>query len=405
MSTNRLYPVSVVKDSVESLFAHQGPQRPKTYWLLVAGIATVLVTLPIIRMDVSVGARGVVRPVAERVTLRAPVGGEIKAMSAHNNSAVRRGDPILIIESRILTEKIALSLAQQQELSGHLADLQILVESASRLSATETVWTDQPTLARQTATVAAFAFQTPGYLRQWDYFSSQLQVKVLLESRARQDKERAAPLKARGLVSPHEFEQATYAAESAVLERQQLLRQNLSRWQAERLEKEARLRDLVTEARQLERQQELYTVRAPADGTILEFTGLDVGAFVVEGMKIAEITPDGQLVVDAYVAPKDVGFIRTGQHVRMLVDAFPYTQWGTLAGTVRTISEDVVHIGDQTVFKAVISLAATELKSGSGTQVRIGKGMGINARFIVANRSLFELLRDRVSEWLDPVAS
>lgn len=400
-----MYPARVAHNSVEALAAHHGAHRPATYWLLVAGIVSIFVALPLVHMDVSIGAHGIVRPVAERVALRAPVGGEIKTISVQNNAAVKRGDPILVIESRVLGEKISLNRQQQLDLTAQLSDLRILIDAMAKLSTPGSGSIAGAQLLEETAKVTTSSFQDAAYLRQWDYFLSQLQTKVLQEERARQEKQRAVALHKRGLLSVHDFEQTVYAAESALLERHLLLRQNLSRWQADRLEKEMRLRDLAADARLLTRQEELYTVRAPADGTLLEFTGLGVGSFVSDGMKIAEITPDGKLVVDAYVAPKDVGFMRVGQQARMMVDAFPYMQWGTLSGTVRSVSEDLIQVANQTMFKATIELDATELKSRTGTHVRIGKGMGVNARFIVANRSLFALLRDRVSEWLDPTVS
>ena len=375
-------------------------QRPLTYWLFVAGVAAVIGALPFIHVDVSVGARGVTRAAAERVIVRAPVGGEIKSVGIRNDAAVRRGDTIVVIESRVLSGRITLNRQQQFETNRQLSDLGLQIDTFAGLSSMENNSTGSAIEAE--VEIAPSAFQTATYLRQWEYFISQLETKRLQEARTRQERERLSPLHKQGLVTEHDFELLGYAADGARLDRQQFVRQNLSRWQAERLERQSRLQELSAEAIQLARQEELYTVRAPTDGTVLDFNGVDVGIFVADGAKLADITPGGKLVVDAYVSPKDLGFIRVGQQARLLVDAFPHTQRGPVSGTVRTLSDDLVQVGGQAVFKAVVELDSTRLTSKTGMIVRLSKGLGVNVRLIVARRSLFQLLHGRVSDWLDP---
>jgi len=59
------------------------------------------------------------------------------------------------------------------------------------------------------------------------------------------------------------------------------------------------------------------------------------------GEELALISPSTQFVGEVYVAPKDVGLIRRGGSVRVLVDAFNYTQWGVITGTLTALSGDI----------------------------------------------------------------
>jgi HlyD family secretion protein len=57
------------------------------------------------------------------------------------------------------------------------------------------------------------------------------------------------------------------------------------------------------------------------------------------------------------------------------------------------------------VFKVRCELAQRELVLPSGVRGTLRKGMTLQARFLVARRSLLQLLRDDLSSWLDPVRS
>jgi multidrug efflux pump subunit AcrA (membrane-fusion protein) len=52
-------------DTIEALLSEQGAARPAFYWLLIAIVAAALASLPAVRVDVRVPARGVVVPGGE----------------------------------------------------------------------------------------------------------------------------------------------------------------------------------------------------------------------------------------------------------------------------------------------------------------------------------------------------
>jgi multidrug efflux pump subunit AcrA (membrane-fusion protein) len=146
----------------------------------------------------------------------------------------------------------------------------------------------------------------------------------------------------------------------------------------------------------------LYQISSPVTGTLEQLQGLSVGSYVTAGQPIAVVSPSSELQAEVYVTPRDIGMIRPGAPVRMQVDAFNYHDWGMATGVVREISDDFVLVNQQPVFKVKISLDQDHLTLKSGFQGQLKKGMTLRARFVVAHRSLFQLLYENVNDWMNP---
>jgi HlyD family secretion protein len=88
--------------------------------------------------------------------------------------------------------------------------------------------------------------------------------------------------------------------------------------------------------------------------------------------------------------------------VRMMIDAYDYNSWGVAAGHLISISHDATVVDHQAVYTVRASLDQDALTLRNGVRGRIQKGMSLQARFLVAERSVFDLLYDRVDSWLNP---
>ena len=60
------------------------------------------------------------------------------------------------------------------------------------------------------------------------------------------------------------------------------------------------------------------------------------------GATIAVVSPDTSLYIEAYVAPRDIAFIRENMRVKVQIESFNYNEWGTLQGYVQHISSDYI---------------------------------------------------------------
>ena len=149
------------------------------------------------------------------------------------------------------------------------------------------------------------------------------------------------------------------------------------------------------------------------DGVLVGFTGASAGGYAPMGQSFGAVSPEDTLQIETYVSAKDVGLVKVHQPVRLQIDAYSYTQWGTLDGTVESISGDMFGAGGTApagavsgvLFKVVIKPLRTTLRLSNGVQGELRKGMTLNARFLVARRSLLQVLYEDVSAWLDPRAN
>jgi HlyD family secretion protein len=82
---------------------------------------------------------------------------------------------------------------------------------------------------------------------------------------------------------------------------------------------------------------------ADEDSQVLSVANLSVGSVLQPGNALLTLTPlRVPLEVEAKVSPRDIGFLRVGDSVTLKIDAFRFEEHGTVEGTVRWISEDII---------------------------------------------------------------
>lgn len=119
-------PADICQDTVEGLYAEHGLQRPWIYWLTLAGVIGALASLPLIEVDVSVQAAGLVRPATELANLRPAVSGLIDKVLVRENDRVNAGQPLLVLRSPELAEQLARNRDAQAEHADLIADFNTL---------------------------------------------------------------------------------------------------------------------------------------------------------------------------------------------------------------------------------------------------------------------------------------
>jgi len=85
-----------------------------------------------------------------------------------------------------------------------------------------------------------------------------------------------------------------------------------------------------------------YTrLTSPIDGTVQQLSATTIGQVVAAGEQLMTIVPrKSTLEIEALVPNRDIGFVKIGQRAVIKVDAFPYTRYGTISGTVTHVSRD-----------------------------------------------------------------
>jgi hemolysin D len=155
-------------------------------------------------------------------------------------------------------------------------------------------------------------------------------------------------------------------------------------------------------------------LRAPIDGTVQQLALHTVGGVVSPAQAVLVVVPDAAgLEVEAQVANKDVGFVHAGQVAAVKVEAFSFTRYGLIEGTVVGVSRDAVvedragqpahdKPSDRTNedsddhdaspgYTAHIALGQTELVTENGVAT-LEAGMAVTAEIKTGRRSVISYL-------------
>ena len=144
-----------------------------------------------------------------------------------------------------------------------------------------------------------------------------------------------------------------------------------------------------------------YVVRAPAAGRIAMLQ-VHKGQTVQPQQLQLEIVPENSpLRAELLIPTRAAGFVRVGQEVRLLYDAFPYQNFGAYTGRITELSNTVVTKADaagpivpeEPVYKAVAVLDRPDVDA-NGRKVPLQAGMLLQAKIILDRRSLARWILD-----------
>ncbi len=150
----------------------------------------------------------------------------------------------------------------------------------------------------------------------------------------------------------------------------------------------------VTKARQ---KAELQRLSSPIDGVVQQLAVHTVGGVVTPAQPLLIVVPqDHPVEVEAQLENKDVGFVKEGQSAEIKIETFPFTLYGTIPGTVLTVSDDAVPIdknkpADGLVFATRVSLASGTILV-EGKSVHLSPGMVVTVEIKTGRRRLIEYL-------------
>jgi len=134
--------------------------------------------------------------------------------------------------------------------------------------------------------------------------------------------------------------------------------------------------------------QHLMTLCSPVAGTVQQLSTHTLGGVVTTAQSLMEIVPDDALEVESSIENKDVGFVKTGQDVVIKIEAFPYTRYGYLHGTVQSVSNDAVDNKKQGLtFVAHIRLITSRININN-QWIDLTPGMAVTAEIKTGKRSV-----------------
>ncbi|WP_285056756.1 HlyD family secretion protein [Pedobacter ginsengisoli] len=355
------------------------------YQITVLAILATLAALPFIKTPISVKSSGLLQSSVEKTELTIPVNGRLIQYKLTDNKKLKQGDTLLVIDAALPKQQGNLVQNRQGQIRQFLNDISQSLKYIDRNGYS------YPSL------------QTGQYNASWQQFVQELENARIAKKQAETTFNRYNKLYQSKVLTQSEYEKYKFEAEQTESAFLMVSTKYRTQWQTEANALRNELRELSGQQVELNEQKKQYILRAPIDGSVQNLAGLQKGAYVFANQKIGEISPNASLTAFSYIKPADIGLIKPGQEVRFQIDAFNYNQWGLATGKVIDISDDIIIINNgQPVFKVKCSLNQNYLMLKNGYKGFLKKGMNFTARFTVTERSLYQLLYDKVDDWVNP---
>jgi hemolysin D len=140
--------------------------------------------------------------------------------------------------------------------------------------------------------------------------------------------------------------------------------------------------------------KDLVRLAAAEDSVVLKMAKLSVGSVLKEGDPLIYLAPlHSPVEAEVHISPRDVGFIRAGDPVRIKLDAFNFIEHGMAEGTVRWISEGAFSVNEDSgasmdpYYKVRIALTNVDLHNVPES-FRLIPGMTLTADVHIGTRSV-----------------
>lgn len=352
---------------------------------VVLFIVVACVALPFIHVPVNVQSGGILRPASTVTTLRAPINGIIADIYVENNTSVKRGTPILALSTELPDNKLKHITEQITLTHGWIRDINLLITTVSH-----------------SAFIKITNLQTPLYRQDYAAFYQKVLEGNTAYLKTKKIFERQKKLYREEVIAQTEYEESNYQLNKASNDFNLMKQTHINQWQAQLDNYKKELAKLKQEQSLLQEEKERYAIKAPLSGTLQGLEGTYAGSAIFTNQEIATISPDSSLIVETYVSPSDIGLIHEQMAARFQIDAFNYNQWGLATGGIIEISNDILLHDNQPVFKVKCSIDQKYLSLKNGYKGHLKKGMTLQVRFSITERTLWQLLYDKMDDWLNP---
>lgn len=374
----QLFPVEVVQNSVHTWLPKVQVRTQVIYVTVLLAVLITILALPFIKVDVSVKAPGLVRPVTEKNELRAMVAGTIEEVLVRDGEAVKKGQVLMRLQEDVSKGRLIQASYELSQREAYIHDLTILAAGGGG------------------------GLQSALYRQQYQKFQATLAEQAATLKKLRNDLDIYSTLYADKVVAQKELHDKKFEYERVQAVYNSTVQQQRSAWQEELGQFRMESGRLQADTKALEKEQEWNLIKAPVSGTLQQFSGRYAGGTVQNGEVLGVISPDSNLVAECYVSPRDIAYLKAGMPARFQVEAFNYNEWGLVQGKVLSVDNDFTMMDNQPVFKVRCAFASPAVETAHGVKGQLKKGMTLQARFILTKRSLFQLLYDKADDWINP---
>lgn len=343
-------------------------------------------SLPFINSEISIKSRGITRPQIERTEVKSMLTGIIDTIFYKESDNVNKDAVILRLKDPNSNGKMVMNNFEISQREDFIHDLFILTNTNNL----------------EISTIDKL--NTPLYKQQLARFSHQKQDLEVSVNRAKKELDINTPLANEKIISGKEFYDLQINFQKLQSSYKAFIQEQLSSWQQDLVRYRLELYNYKQTLNTIKIDAAYYLVKAPISGIVQGISIRYQGSLLQSNEPICTISPDGALIGECYVYPRDIGLLQVGQLVRYQLEAFDYNYFGVLTGKISRIDNDFTLINNTPVFKVRCSFDSTQLYLKNGFSGKLKKGLNFQARFIIARRTLWQLLYDKFDDWLNPNA-
>jgi membrane fusion protein len=372
-----------------------------TAWFLTSVAALLVVFLFVAQYARKETAIGYLTPTKGTAKIFAPRRGTIKDIYVGEGESVREGQQLLTIETdQIAADGMDVNATQLETLGLQKNLLATNIKAEEQRAGSE----------RDRLTAVARGLETE---------IAQLRGQIKLQSErlevAEGDLSNGDQLKAKGYMTAVELRKR----QVAVLEQKQVLsglQQQLAAKQNQLVEAKASLSQLPTLMAQKvqalrnelstneQRIAEIkgrgaYVIRAPTAGRVSTMQATIGQNADPQRLQLEIIPEDSVLQAELFLPARAIGFVETGQTVRIMYDAFPYQHFGTYRGQVVKVSQTILTGSDvagpiklnEPGYRVTAALERPDINA-YGKIISLQSDMLLKADIILERRSLISWL-------------
>jgi len=361
--------------SVESYFIKLNLKGHIFYLICIVLILAILISIFIINVPIMISSPGIIRPINETASLSASIPGRVTKKMFINGDYVKKGDPILYIDSEKYLGK---RKSAQKNLCLREKKYQDLINMCN----------NKPPDILETSKSEYNCFISRLKAYQKNIFNQKHTLNNLMIFL--QD----------SLISEKEYQDKKLEVQDLTADSVIYYNSKMEEWHRQReniLMEINELKDNITELNELVRNS---VIVSPIDGYIEDFKKIEENMFLQLNQGICKIIPDTQLIAQIYINPYQIAWIHEGISIKLMLDSYNYQYYGYIETKCDWISNDITNLKNQPVYIAEGKIKNYFYSKHNKRNISLTQGMTFSARIIISEVPLWKLLKSNLQKIL-----
>jgi HlyD family secretion protein len=397
-------------------------------WSLIGLTSFSVIYGLIARIETSVNANGKLRPVGGVTSITAPFNAPVQQVLVKEGQVVKKGQPLIQLrEQAVRNQRVHLGsqlriwetqsnlLALRLGLPGltpgtPAADRQLKVEQQDvqlRLqAATQELKRSEINLEQQASDLLSLRRRQAIENSITDRMKRLVKEGAMTRLELDRQEQRIAELEGTIFRTEKELESARYRIRESQLKQRQIPAAESKQLYAQYDNARLQLASVQASIDELDDRLKLGRMLAPIAGRIFNLS-IKPGETLTPVRPALQILPLNNLDVELSVSNRDIGFLEVGMPVDIRVTSFPFTDYGSISGTIARIGADALPPdvqNGQEFFPVLVTINSSEL-ARKGRTYQLRSGMAVTALIQLGSRPVISLISDRIGSFMESTRS